>query len=62
MVANDSMKGLNSEVQICIGVSKDSSEEPLLKPIQATAAYKNKSKVAYDLSQQYFNTLANWRL
>jgi len=30
--------------------------DPELKPIEVTAAYKNKDKVAYELSKQFFNT------
>jgi len=55
MVANDSIKGPGNEVKIAHTVTNGHPVEPYLKPIQATAAYKDKNPVAYDLSKQFFN-------
>ncbi|TVY18036.1 putative sterigmatocystin biosynthesis monooxygenase [Lachnellula arida] len=55
MVANNGLKGPGNEVKVAHSVVNGHPEEPALKPIQATAAYKNKNPVAYDLSKQYFD-------
>jgi hypothetical protein len=56
MVANDSLKGPGNEVKAAQTFLNGHPEEPALKPIQATAAYKDKNPLAYDLSKQFFNT------
>jgi NAD(P)-binding Rossmann-like domain len=56
MVANDRLKGPNNEVPVVQTVVNDHHDEPALTPIQATAAYKDKNPLAYDLSKQFFNS------
>ncbi|KAH8802547.1 steroid monooxygenase-like protein [Xylogone sp. PMI_703] len=56
MTLDNRANGVNSEYKVENGTINNHHKEVSLKPIEATAAYKDKSEVAYNLSKQFFNT------
>lgn len=53
MAIND---GARVEVPDRSAVNGEANGEPELKPIEVTAAYRGKDKVAYELSKQFFDS------